>query len=308
MTCSPTSSTSSRPAPPRAPSRAASSTSAPPRSPRSPRHSGDRNRTSPFAFTGNKFEFRAVGSSQAAGWPATVLNTIVTESLDYVANELEKELGSKSTEEKLLKAVRSLLQKIIKQHKRVLFDGDGYTKEWHEEAKKRGLPNHRESVSALEVIGNKKNIDLFKKYGVLTKAEVESREHIFLEKYNKQVTIEGETALLMAKTYILPAAIRQQTELAEAVAATEAADVDASDVRENLEGFASLVVTLRAAMKTLETALNHEGGDVIAHARFIRDKVRPAMGELRTIADDLESRISHDLWPLPTYREMLVIK
>jgi glutamine synthetase len=276
--------------------------------PQIPRHSGDRNRTSPFAFTGNKFEFRAVGSSQAAGWPATVLNTIVTESLDYVANELEKELGSKATEEKLLKAVRSLLQKIIKQHKRVLFDGDGYTKEWHEEAKKRGLPNHRESVSALEVIGNKKNIDLFKKYGVLTKAEVESREHIFLEKYIKQVAIEGETALLMAKTYILPAAIRQQTELAEAVAATEAADVDASDVRENLEGFASVVVTLRAAMKTLETALNHEGGDVVAHARFIRDKVRPAMSELRTIADDLESRISHDLWPLPTYREMLVIK
>ncbi|MFZ4575787.1 MAG: glutamine synthetase type III, partial [Phycisphaerales bacterium] len=276
--------------------------------PQIPRHSGDRNRTSPFAFTGNKFEFRAVGSSQAAGWPATVLNTIVTESLDFVANELEKEIGAKATEEKLQKAVRVVLQKIIKQHKRVLFDGDGYTAEWHEEAKKRGLLNHRESVAALEVIGAKKNLDLFKKYGVLTKAEVESREHIFLEKYIKQVAIEGETAMLLAKTYILPAAIRQQTELAEAVAATEAADVDAADVRASLEEFAGLVVTLRAATTKLEKALELEHMEVVPHARAIRDRIRPAMSELRKIADEIESRIAHDIWPLPTYREMLVIR
>ncbi|MFN9993745.1 MAG: glutamine synthetase III, partial [Phycisphaerales bacterium] len=270
--------------------------------PQLPRHSGDRNRTSPFAFTGNKFEFRAVGSSQAAGWPATVLNTIVAESLDFVASQLEKQVGANASEEKLTKAVRALLQKIIKQHKRVLFDGDGYTKEWHAEAKKRGMPNLRESVAALEVINGKKNIDMFKKYGVLTKVEVESRQHIFLEKYIKQLTIEAETAQLMAKTFILPAALRQQTELAEVVAATEAADVDASDSRASLEEFVALVTKFRAAMGKLGKALEHDGEDVTHHARYMRDKVRPAMSELRELSDELESRISRDLWPLPTYR------
>jgi glutamine synthetase len=276
--------------------------------PELPRHSGDRNRTSPFAFTGNKFEFRAVGSSQAASWPATVLNTIVADSLSVVATMLEKEVGPKMNEEKMQKAVRSVLQKVIKQHKRVLFDGDGYTTEWHEEAKRRGLPNLRESVAALEVIAEKKNLDLFKRTSVMNKAEVESREHIFLEKYIKQVAIEGETALLMAKTYILPAAIRQQTELAEAVVATEAADVDAALMRESLEEFAGLVTKLREKLKELEIAADHGGDDVVHHARSVRDTIRPAMNGLREVCDELEARISRDLWPLPSYREMLVIK
>jgi glutamine synthetase len=211
-------------------------------------------------------------------------------------------------EEKMQKAVRSVLQKVIKQHKRVLFDGDGYTTEWHEEAKRRGLPNLRESVAALEVIAEKKNLDLFKRTSVMNKAEVESREHIFLEKYIKQVAIEGETALLMAKTYILPAAIRQQTELAEAVVATEAADVDAALMRESLEEFAGLVTKLREKLKELEIAADHGGDDVVHHARSVRDTIRPAMNGLREVCDELEARISRDLWPLPSYREMLVIK
>jgi glutamine synthetase len=276
--------------------------------PQLPRHSGDRNRTSPFAFTGNKFEFRAVGSSAAAAWPATVLNTIVAESLDFMATQLEKAVGKNGNEAKLQAAVKTLLQKVVKQHKRVLFDGDGYTKEWHAEAAKRGLPNFRESVKALQTMTTKKNIDLFKKYKVLSKVEVESREHIFLEKYIKQVLIEAETAIVMAKTQLLPAAERRQTELAEVVAATEAADVEAPDARESLEEFVGLVAKFRKAIAKLDQSADAEGHDVHKHAAQIRDQVRPAMGELRELADELETRIPKDLWPLPTYRDMLSIK
>jgi glutamine synthetase len=276
--------------------------------PQIPRHTGDRNRTSPFAFTGNKFEFRAVGSSGAAAWPSTVLNTIVAESLDFVATQLEKAVGKNTSKEKLQDAVAKLLQKIVKQHKRVLFDGDGYTQEWHAEAKKRGLPNYRESVAALQQIATRKNVDLFKRYKVLSKVEVESREHIFLEKYVKQVLIEAETAVVMARTQVLPAAERRQTELAEAVAATEAADVDAGDTRASLEQFVELVNTLRKKIARLDAAADQHAEDVAKHAAQVRDQVRPALSELREVVDELETLIPKDLWPLPTYREMLSIK
>ena len=277
--------------------------------PQIPRHTGDRNRTSPFAFTGNKFEFRAVGSSQSVGWPATVLNTIVAESLDYVATRLENEIGPKANEAKLQSVVRSMLQDIIKKHKRVLFDGDGYTKEWHADAAKRGLPNFRESVAALSVISAKKNIDLFKKFHVLNKVEVESREHILIEKYIKQVLIEAETAIVMAKTQILPASVRQQTELAEAAAATQAAEADASEARTALNDFIELVNNLRVAIKALDEATNAEAAaDPHAHAEHIRDHVRPALNALRDAADAIEGSVASDLWPLPTYRAMLSIK
>jgi glutamine synthetase len=277
--------------------------------PQLPRHTGDRNRTSPFAFTGNKFEFRAVGSSAAAAWPSTVLNTIVADSLDYIAGQLERIVGKNASPAKLEQAVRKVLQKIVKQHKRVIFNGDGYTKEWHEEAKRRGLPNHRESVSALAQLGAKKAVDLFKKFKILSKDETIARSHIFLEKYVKQVQIEGETALLMAQTQFMPAAIRQQTELAEAVAATEAADVDASHLREMLEEFGELVGKLKGCIGRLEDAVGHHAdGDPMKHAAHMRDKVRPAMGALREVIDALESRVGHDHWPVPTYREMLLVK
>ncbi|MBS0196481.1 MAG: glutamine synthetase III [Planctomycetes bacterium] len=277
--------------------------------PHIPRHTGDRNRTSPFAFTGNKFEFRAVGSSASVGWPASVLNTIVAESLDYVATRIENELGPRSSEAKLQSVVRGVLQDIIKKHKRVLFDGDGYTKEWHEEAAKRGLPNFRESVAALSVISDKKNVDMFKKYRVLTKQELESREHIFIEKYIKQVLIEAETAIVMAKTQILPASLRQQTELANAVAATETANSDAAETRAALDEFLMRIHNLRNAIKTLEETLEADhGSDVHKHAEHCRDHVRPAMNALRDSADAIEAEIAADLWTLPTYRAMLSIK
>jgi len=276
--------------------------------PQLPRHTGDRNRTSPFAFTGNKFEFRAVGSSQAVAWPTTILNTIVADSLDYIATQIEKLAGKEPTEAKLQQAVKSILQKIVKQHKRVIFNGDGYDVAWHKEAAKRGLPNLRDSVSAFPVMTDKKNVDVFKKFKVLSKTEVASREHIFVEKYIKQVTIEAETAALMARTLILPAAIRQQTELSEAVAATEAADVSTSTIRTQLEEHVELVNKLNEAIGALEEAGEAHHEDVHKHAKHIRDHVLPAMSTLRELADALESRISADLWPLPSYREMLTIR
>jgi glutamine synthetase len=275
--------------------------------PRLPRHTGDRNRTSPFAFTGNKFEFRAVGSSSTPAWPMTVLNTIAAESLDYIANQLEKAAGAKPTPEKLAAAVRTVLQKIVKEHKRVIFNGDGYDQAWHDEAAKRGLPNLRNSVDAYEVIGSKKSADVFKKYKIFTKAECESREHIHIEKYVKQVLIEAETAILMARTLILPAVVRQQTELAEAVSVTEAADVDPGELRRQLEDFNEMGNKFRSAIDKLETATDAEVAHGIVHARHVRDAVRPAMVDLRELADQLEQRVSHDLWPLPAYREMLQI-
>lgn len=277
--------------------------------PQLPKDTGDRNRTSPFAFTGNKFEFRAVGSSQAVAWPTTVLNTMVAESLDYVCNELEKAIGKHVGDEaKIQQAVKVVLQKIVKQHKRVIFNGDGYDVAWHNEAAKRGLLNNRESVSALSVIAAKKNVDLFKKFKVFSKIELESREHIYLEKYIKQLLIEAETAVLMARTQILPAALRAQTELAEAVAATEAADVDAGDSRDELEELVETVSKLRKATASLEKHADHEGGDIQAHAEYIRDHVKTGMIELREIVDALEQRIPADHWPMPTYRDMLHIR
>ncbi len=276
--------------------------------PQLPRHSGDRNRTSPFAFTGNKFEFRAVGSSQSIAWPNTVLNTIVAESLDFTASEIEKAAGKNPTPERLQRAVLGVLQKIIRQHKRVIFDGDNYSAEWHAEAERRGLPMLRNSVEALPVLKQKKNVDLFKKYGVMNKVEVESRLHVGLERYVKQITIEAEMMGHIARTQILPAALRHQALLAEAVTKTQAAGVPASDQKGALERFVGYANRLREAIGLLEEAMTHEDADPLAHARHIQEAVIPAMVETREAADHLETVVTAEFWPLPTYRELLFLK
>jgi glutamine synthetase len=286
------------------------------RLPMLPRDSGDRNRTSPFAFTGNKFEFRAVGSSQSSAWPMTVLNVAVAESLDQVATQLERSLGKNPSPAKLETTLRGLLKKLIKQHKRVIFNGDGYSEAWHKEAEKRGLPHLRDSVEALPVFKSRKAIDLFSRYKVLNRDETASRAVIFVEKYVKQVTIEGETMLAMARQLIIPAALRHQTRLAEAVASTQAADVDCEDQRQSLEEFVELVGKFRLAAQRLEDGLaNHGGGhghggsdDPFAHAKHIKQHVKPAMADLRELGDELEAVVSDDLWPMPKYRDLLFIK
>jgi glutamine synthetase len=273
-----------------------------------PRHSGDRNRTSPFAFTGNKFEFRAVGSSASIAWPNTVLNTIVAESLDYFATELEKAAGTKPTPAKLQLAVMSVLKKAIKEHKRVIFDGDNYSSEWHAEAEARGLPNLRDSVDAFGVLRAKKNTDLFKRYNVLTQAELDSRTHIAVEKYIKQLGIEAETMVSLARNQILPAALRHQQLMAEAVAATKAAGVECGDTAAALKSFVELVTNLRMATNNVERAAAHHVADPLKHAAQISRELKPAMNELRNVVDSLETLVAADLWPLPTYRDLLFLK
>lgn len=276
--------------------------------PQLPRHSGDRNRTSPFAFTGNKFEFRAVGSSQSIAWPNTVLNTIVAESLDYSATELQRAAGKNPTPARLQAAVMGLLKRLVKQHKRVLFAGDNYSQEWHEEAERRGLPHLRDTVDSLAALKARKNGDLFRKYGVLNKAEFDSRVHVSYEKYNKELTIEAESMVTIGRTQILPAALGYQRRMAEAVAATEAAGVKCNDTVAALGQYVNLVSRFQEALTALEKACGHHDEDPARHATWIRDKVKPAMAQVRSYADTLEGHVAADLWPLPTYREMLFLK
>ncbi len=273
-----------------------------------PRHSGDRNRTSPFAFTGNKFEFRAVGSSASIAWPNTVLNTIVAESLDFVAGELERAVGAKPSPARLQAGVLAVLKKLIKEHKRVIFDGDNYSEDWHAEAAKRGLPNLKESVEAFGVLRAKKNVELFRKYGVLTRAEHDSRTHIAIEKYIKQLTIEAEMMVSIARAQILPAALRHQQRVAEAISATTAAGVDCSDTTASLRSFVDLVSRLQSNITAVEQVAAHHEDDPIRHAAQISRQVKPAMAELRSTVDALESLVAADLWPLPTYRDLLFLK
>ncbi|MDB5290534.1 MAG: glnA 2 [Phycisphaerales bacterium] len=274
--------------------------------PKLPKEAGDRNRTSPFAFTGNKFEFRAVGSSANIAGPNTILNTIIAESLDYIATNLEKATaGGKD----LAKAIQDLLPGIIKEHKKVIFNGNGYSEEWHKEAEKRGLPNLKNTVDTLPVVIKKENIDLLTKYKVYTERELQSRYVILAENYVKTVDIEGQTALNMAKTLILPAALRYQKEVGESIAAAKAAGA-ASPA--GLETFGTLVSTIndfQRGITALEKALSHHAeGDALAHAKHYRDHVIASMAELRKAGDKLETIIADDLWPLPTYREMLFVR
>jgi glutamine synthetase len=274
--------------------------------PKLPRDPGDRNRTSPFAFTGNKFEFRAVGSSFSIAGPNTVLNTIVAESLDLIASRLEDATrGGKD----LNKAIQDLLPGILKEHKKVVFNGDNYSEEWHKEADRRALPNLRNTVDALPVIIGRESVNLFTKYKVYSERELQSRYAIFAEKYVKEVDIEAKMMVHMGKTMILPAALRYQAEVAAAVNATKAAGVDNSAQLEHLRDLTGTISHFQAAIAAVEKANgNHHGGEPFAHARHMRDSVIPKMTDLRTYGDKLETLVADDLWPLPTYREMLFIK
>jgi glutamine synthetase len=274
--------------------------------PKLPRDAGDRNRTSPFAFTGNKFEFRAVGASQSVAGPNTVLNTIVAESLDYIATALE---GAKKSGKDLNHAIQDLLSGILKESKKVIFNGDGYTEEWHNEAEKRGLPNLRNTVDALPVIIRKDSIELFSKYKVYSERELHSRYMILSENYVKTVNIEAQLTSFMARTLIIPAALRYQTEVAQAVTATKAAGVDNTAQADLLKTVTTALTELQSCTASLDKALSHHAeGDAYAHAKYARDHILPTMNKVRVAGDKLEGLVADDLWPLPTYREMLFIK
>jgi glutamine synthetase len=275
--------------------------------PKLPRDAGDRNRTSPFAFTGNKFEFRAVGSSQSIAGPNTVLNTIVAESLDYIATALEK---AKASGKDLNRAVQDLLPGIIRECKKVVFNGDNYTPEWHAEAEKRGLPNLKTTVDALPAILEPESIELFTRYKVYSERELHSRMTILAEHYHKTVVIEGKCMSMMARTMILPAALRYQAEVAGSIAALASAGVKPpAGQTELLSKLTAAINKLQEATDKVDKALAHQAdGDVLSHIRFDRDHILAGMTDLRKAGDALETMVADDLWPLPTYREMLFMK
>jgi glutamine synthetase len=274
--------------------------------PKLPRDAGDRNRTSPFAFTGNKFEFRAVSANQGIALPNIALNVAVTDSLDYCATELE---GSLKSGKKLDDAVKLLLSKVVKESKSIIFNGNNYADEWEKEASKRGLLNLRNSVDAFGESLKPDVIKAFEQYGVLNARELKARHEIAFEQYNKTVNIEAQLMVLMGSRSILPAAYRFQGELAQTVSAVKAAGASAKESKKALDEVTKMVDECRTRTLALQKLLEHEGnGDPVKHAKYFRDKVIPAMTALRDAGDALESVVPQDLWPLPTYREMLFVK
>lgn len=271
-----------------------------------PKHFGDRNRTSPFAFTGNKFEFRALGSSQSVSFPAMVLNTIATESITEMAEELESATsGGASLED----ALRTLLVKEISAFKRIIFNGDGYSKEWEEEAERRGLLNLRTSMDALPTLTDKKNLDLFDRFGVLSNDELESRAEVKIEQYFIAINVEGETSARIARTMIMPAAVRYLQTLTDTINGMAAVGAAMGGVSGDAKRLAETIDELAKKLGKLEKQNAELGGDDVHSKAFhVRDNVIPAMNAVREVCDRLERMVPDDLWPLPTYQEMLFVK
>ncbi|SMC24977.1 glutamine synthetase [Clostridium acidisoli DSM 12555] len=261
----------------------------------------DRNRTSPFAFTGNKFEFRMVPSSGNIADCNTVLNTIVADVLSEIADRLEKASDVKAESQ-------AILTEIVKEHKKIIFNGNGYSDEWVVEAEKRGLPNVKTTVEAAKALISEKNIALMEKFGVLSKEEMHSRYEVTLENYATTISIEAATTLLIAKRQILPAVVKFETSLAESISAVKAAGASASVQKELLIETDTLLSSLKANIAALElSAEKAEGldGDAYDKAHFYKFDVFEKMGAVREVADKLETIVDSELWPLPTYGELL---
>ena len=263
--------------------------------PNLPADSGDRNRTSPFAFTGNRFEFRAVGSSQSISGPLMVLNAIMAEAFDAIADKLESGM-----------APMDVVKEILDECGNILFEGNGYAEAWHNEAAERGLPNLRTSADALPVWGEQKTVDLLAKYGVMQAAETHARMNVFMEQYDMQVNVESNVVVEIAKTVIYPAATRYMSDLAGTAATMQAVGVAADTTI--LSEVSGLVSSMMSAVTELEALKVEETADETAQIRHCADAILPKMLEIREAVDALEGLISDDLWPLPTYQEMLFIR
>ena len=260
----------------------------------------DRNRTSPFAFTGNKFEFRMVGSSDSIGSPNIILNAIVAESFCEAADRLEAADDFDS-------AVHDLIKEYLTKHQRIIFNGDGYSKEWIEEAARRGLPNIPSMVESVSALTTEKATKLFEKFGIFTKAELESRAEILYEQYAKTINIEALTMVDIANKQLVPAVIQYVGMLAETVNATKAAGVEsvvASDLLKRVSGLLTAMQDARVNLSSIEKI-----GSVMERGKeqafYYREKVVPAMDTLRHVADELERIVDKDYWPFPTYADLL---
>lgn len=269
--------------------------------PHFPKDNTDRNRTSPFAFTGNKFEFRMLGSSASVSEPNVVLNTIVAEELSRFADILEESPDFNN-------GLKAVIVSTINEHRRIIFNGDGYSKEWEEEAARRGLLNLRTTPEALKTLLDEKNIALFKKHGVFSETELRSRHEVMLENYSKVIRIEARTMIEMAKKYAIPAGIRWQKELADAIAALKAAEAPVPDNEKNLLAAASsLINEIMARLSILESAADCSRNFTSAQdeADFAREEIFSAMEALRVPVDRLEQIVPPALWVLPSCGEIL---
>ncbi|MDR1104949.1 MAG: glutamine synthetase III [Treponema sp.] len=265
-----------------------------------PKDVSDRNRTSPFAFTGNKFEFRMVGSSQSVATPNTYLNVAVAQVLEEFADRLEKASDKNG-------AIQAIIKESYAKHRKVVFNGNGYTDEWVREAERRGLPNVKNAVDALTVLIRSETIALFENHKVFTKEESESRYHIYLEKYSKQINIEAGVTIDLARRYIFPAATSYAGSLAESAASLAAVGANNTPQAKRVKRIADLAAELYDETAKLESALGEAQDieDPFAQAKSYFENVRPAMDSVRQKGDALEKLVSKEAWPLPDYGEML---
>ena len=269
------------------------------------RDTGDRNRTSPFAFTGNKFEFRAVGSNQSIGAPLAALNTIVAGSLDRIAGQLEKSIAAGG---KLEDAVAGVLTQIAKENSSIIHNGNGYSPEWHSEAARLGLPCFKNTPEAVDCMVAPATIECFERMKVLTRRELESRREIALEQYCKALNVESRIVAEMVSTKFIPVALRYQTELAANAAALKSAGRTPDTRLLDLVG--KLLASLQDEAEKLAAIRGRHvtAGDKLAEARHYCHEVLPLLGSIRQIVDTLETVCPDDTWPVPTYEEMLFIK
>lgn len=269
------------------------------------RDSGDRNRTSPFAFTGNRFEFRAVGSHQSVAGPLIAMNTILADSLDWISNKLESDLSA-GTDVKT--SIFAILKEIMDDHGVIVFGGDGYSAEWHKMAvEERGLPNLPTTADALPVLTEDYIEDLFEKTGVLSPRELESRFEVYSEQYILSIEVEGKLVIDIAKTKIYPAAVKYISDLSATIASLKELGIDFDAA--TLKKVATLTNEMVTAISKLSAALEKEDfSSTEEHMQYFAKTIRPLMDKVREYADELEGEVADDLWPLPKYQEMLFIK
>ncbi|MFN5516061.1 MAG: glutamine synthetase type III, partial [Cyanobacteriota bacterium] len=269
-----------------------------------PTDPGDRNRTSPFAFTGNRFEFRAVGSGQSVAGPLVAMNTALADSLNWIGDKLEAELGKGAD---LNQAIQIVLKEVMDEHGAVVFNGNGYSEEWHQLAAERGLANLKTTADALPVLKETYIEDLFSKLGVLSPVELASRYETYAEQYILSLEVEAKLVINMAKTLIYPAAVRYLADLGNTVLSLKEIGMDLET--ETLEKVSALVKSMMEKIGKLSAALdNHHFASPEEHMQYLAQIVRPLMDEIRDDGDSLEAEIADDLWPLPSYQEMLFIK
>jgi glutamine synthetase len=269
-----------------------------------PTDPGDRNRTSPFAFTGNRFEFRAVGSGQSVAGPLVAMNTILADSLNWMADKLEGELAKGAD---LSTAISTVLKEVMELHGAVVFNGNGYSEEWHKLAVERGLANLRTTADALPVLKESYIEELFSKMGVLSPVELASRFETYAEQYILSIEVEAKLVVSMVKTMIYPAATRYLADLSNTSLSLKEIGVDFD--KESIEKVASLTKLAMDGVSKLSDALaKHDFDSIEDHMQYLSKTVRPLMDGIRGYVDALEGEVADDLWPLPTYQEMLFIK